>query len=81
MFEKLRIKEHMEVADCKGIHVGTVDEVEGDAIKLTKSDSSDDIHHFLSMDDVEKIDDNRIYLKESARIPEGLGNKSTMANA
>ena len=23
MFEKLRIKEHMEVADCKGIHVGT----------------------------------------------------------
>ena len=81
MFEKLRIKEHMEVADCKGIHVGTVDEVEGDAIKLTKSDSSDDIHHFLSMDDVEKIDDNRIYLKEGARIPEGLGNKSTMANA
>ena len=52
MFEKLRIKEHMEVADCKGIHVGTVDEVEGDAIKLTKSDSSDDIHHFLSMDEV-----------------------------
>ena len=81
MFEKLRIKEHMEVADCKGIHVGTVDEVEGDAIKLTKSDSSDDIHHFLSMDDVEKIDDNRIYLKEGARIPEGLGSKSTMASA
>ncbi|MBL4897821.1 hypothetical protein BA950_10615 [Erythrobacter sp. SAORIC-644] len=77
MFEKLRIKEHMEVADCKGIHVGTVDEVEGDAIKLTKSDSSDDIHHFLSMDDVEKIDDNRIYLKESARIPAGLGTKAT----
>ena len=76
MFEKIRIKEHMEVADCKGIHVGTVDEVEGDAIKLTKSDSSDDIHHFLSMDDVEKIDDNRIYLKETARIPEGLGNKA-----
>ena len=76
MFEKLRIKEHMEVADCKGIHVGTVDEVEGDAIKLTKSDSSDDIHHFLSMDDVEKIDDNRIYLKESARIPVGPGTKA-----
>ena len=32
MFEKIRIKEHMEVADCKGQHVGTVDEVEGDAI-------------------------------------------------
>ncbi len=81
MFEKLRIKEHMEVADCRGQHVGTVDEVEGDAIKLTKSDSADEIHHFLSLEDVEKIDDNRIYLKESARIPESLGTKATMASA
>ncbi|WP_370031667.1 DUF2171 domain-containing protein [Qipengyuania mesophila] len=79
MFEKIRIKEHMEVADCKGQHVGTVDEVDGDAIKLTKSDSADDIHHFLKIDDVEKIDDNRIYLKESARIPDGLGTKATEA--
>lgn len=76
MFEKLRIKEHMEVANAQGLHVGTVDEVEDDAIKLTRSDSSDNIHHFLSLDDVEKIDDNRIYLKESARIPEGLGTKA-----
>ena len=76
MFEKLRIKEHMEIVDSKGQHVGTVDETQDDAIKLTKSDSSDDMHHFLSMDDVEKIDDNRIYLKEAARIPEGLGNKA-----
>ncbi len=78
MFEKLRIKEHMEVASAEGQHVGTVDAVENDAIKLTKSDSADDMHHFLSLDDVEKIDDNRIYLKEGARIPSGLGNKATM---
>ncbi|QZD91028.1 DUF2171 domain-containing protein [Qipengyuania aurantiaca] len=81
MFEKLRIKEHMEVTDCKGQHVGTVDHVQDDAIKLTKSDSSDDMHHFLSLDDVDKIDDNRIYLKESARIPEGLGNTAVMEDA
>lgn len=81
MFEKLRIKEHMEVVDCKGLHVGTVDETEGDAIKLTKSDSSDSIHHFLSLEDVEKIDDNRVVLKEDARIPEGLGTKATMQAA
>ena len=81
MFEKLRIKEHMEVADCEGLHVGTVDAVQDDAIKLTKSDSSDDIHHFVSLDDVDKIDDNRIYLKEGARIAEGLGNKAVMQNA
>ena len=78
MFEKIRIKEHMEIADSAGQHVGTVDEVEGDAIKLTKSDSADDIHHFIALDSVEKIDDNRIYLKEGTRLPEGLGNKATM---
>ena len=79
MFEKFRIKEHMEVTDCNGQHVGTVDDVDGDKIKLTKSDSSDSMHHFLSMDDVEKLEDNRVYLKESARIPEGLGNKASQA--
>jgi hypothetical protein len=77
MFEKLRIKEHMEVADCKGQHVGTVDEVKDDAIKLTRSDSGDEMHHFLSLEDVEKIDDNRIYLKDGARIPAGLGTPAT----
>ena len=81
MFEKLRIKEHMEVANYEGQHVGTVDSVEDDAIKLTKSDSSDDMHHFLSMNDVEKIDDNRVYLKKDARIPEGLGNKAVLENS
>lgn len=81
MFEKLRIKEHMEVANYKGEHVGTVDAVQDDAIKLTKTDSSDDMHHFLAMSDVEKIDDNRVYLKEDARIPEGLGNKAVLENS
>lgn len=79
MFEKMRIKEHMEVADCNGQHIGTVDEVEDDAIKLTRSDSADDIHHFLAIDDIEKIDDNRIYLKETARIPAGLGTNAATA--
>ncbi len=77
MFEKIRIKEHMEIASHDSLHVGTVDKVEGDNIKLTKSDSGDDIHHFISMDDVDRIDDNRIYLKKDARIPAGLGNKAT----
>lgn len=81
MFEKLRIKEHMEVADCNGRHVGTVDEVKDDAIKLTKSDSGDDMHHFISLEDVEKIDDNRVYLNKDARIPEGLNTKATFESA
>ncbi|MAF28405.1 MAG: hypothetical protein CL820_14725 [Croceicoccus sp.] len=72
MFEKLRIKEHMEVANSAGQHVGTVDEVENDRIKLTKSDAGDNMHHFIALDDVDKIDDNRVYLKDTARIPAGV---------
>ncbi len=71
MFEKLRIKEHMEVADANGQHVGTVDELDGDQIKLTKSDSDTGTHRFLLLDDVDRIDDNRVYLKEGANIPGG----------
>lgn len=81
MFEKLRIKEHMEVTNSEGQHVGTVDAVQDDTIKLTKSDSADDMHHFLALSDVEKINDNRVYLKQDARIPTGLGNKAVMENA
>jgi len=66
MFEKLRIKEHMEVANASGQHVGTVDGIEDDRIKLTRTDSDDGQHRYLSLDDVERIDDNRVYLKEGA---------------
>ena len=30
------IKEHMEVIGADGVHVGTVDHIDGDRIKLTK---------------------------------------------
>ena len=63
MFEKLRIKEHMEIAGSDGEHVGTVDKVEGETIKLTKTDASDHQHHILPFDLVDRIEDNRIYLK------------------
>lgn len=72
MFEKIRIKEHMEVTDARGQHVGTVDEVEDERIKLTRSDSNDNMHHFLPIDAIEKIDDNRIYLKEGTQLPVGV---------
>lgn len=71
MFEEIRIKEHMEVTDFGGQHVGTVDEVNDDKIKLTRSDSSD-MHHYMPIDAVDRIDDNRVYLKQGATIPVGL---------
>ena len=73
MFEKLRIRQHMEVADNRGDHVGTVDHVEDDRIKLTRSDSSDGAHHYIALDQVDKIADNRVYLKVGTPIPMGVG--------
>lgn len=73
MFEKLRIHEHMEVATSTGQHIGTVDEVQGDQIKLTRSDSSDGAHHYVALENVDRIDDNRVYLKQGTPIPMGAG--------
>ena len=78
MLERMRIKEHMEVVDFDGNHVGTVDEVENERIKLTKSDSSDDKHHYLQLDSVAKIAENRIYLEKGTKLPVGMGNKAQM---
>ena len=71
MFEKWRIKQHMEITDAAGQHIGTVDEVADGKIKLTRSDSSDGRHHYLSLDDVDKIEDNRVYLKAGTRLAAG----------
>ena len=35
------IKEHMEVIGADGVHIGTVDRIEGNRIKLTKKDSGE----------------------------------------
>ena len=72
MFEKIRIKEHMEVTNFEGQHLGTVDDVEDDRIKLTRTDSEDNMHHYMPLDSVDRIDDNRVYLKQGATIPVGL---------
>ncbi|MFK7601397.1 DUF2171 domain-containing protein [Deinococcus sp. SM5_A1] len=54
--------EHMQVKDKNGEHVGTLDHLDGDKIKLTKSDSSDGQHHYVSLTQVESMDDVAVYL-------------------
>lgn len=41
------IKEHMNVIGADGVHVGTVDHLDGERIKLTRQDSVDGKHHYL----------------------------------
>ena len=52
------IRKHMEVIGADGVHLGTVDRIEGDRIKLTKADSDDGRHHFIPTDWVDHIDEH-----------------------
>jgi len=64
-----QIREHMDVVGNDGGHVGTVDKVEGNKIKLTKGDDPDGSgqhHHFIPVTAVESVNDNQVRLNMSA---------------
>jgi hypothetical protein len=56
------IKEHMDVVGSDGMHVGTVDRLEGVRIKLTRSDSGDHEHYFLGTHLVDRVEDQKVTL-------------------
>ena len=58
------ICEHMEVVDADGQHVGIVDKVEGDRIRLTKSDALDPQHLFLDKSQVVGVEGNKVKLSQ-----------------
>ena len=64
------IREHMEVIGADGVHVGTVDKIEGDRIKLTKKDSGqgshEGHHHFISRGLVADIEGDQVRLSATA---------------
>lgn len=64
------IREHMEVIGADGVHIGTVDHVEGDRIKLTKADSGEGHHkghhHFVPGNLVAEIEGQKVRLSANA---------------
>ena len=62
----LDIKEHMEVIGADGVHIGTVDKVEGGRIKLTKQDSGEGSHrghhHFVDRSLVADVEGDKVRL-------------------
>jgi hypothetical protein len=53
------IREHAEVIGADGVHLGVVDKVEGNRIKLTKKDSGQahqDHHHFIPLSLVAEVE-------------------------
>ncbi|MBX9709734.1 MAG: DUF2171 domain-containing protein [Xanthobacteraceae bacterium] len=67
-----RIKEHMEVIGADGVHVGTVDRVEGHRIKLTKADSGmgshKGHHHYIDIGLVADVEGKKVRLSANANV-------------
>ena len=72
MADASAIKEHMDVIGADGVHVGTVDKVEGDRIKLTKADSGIGSHaghhHFISKGLVADVEGDTVRLSANADV-------------
>ena len=67
-----QIKEHAEVIGADGVHVGTVDHVDGHRIKLTKKDSGEGSHeghhHYISLGLVADVEGGKVRLSANADV-------------
>lgn len=68
MADLSQIKEHMNLIGADGVHVGTVDHVDGNRIKLTKNDSGDQHHHWISGGLVAGIEGDTVRLSANADV-------------
>lgn len=61
-----RIKEHMEVIGADGVHIGTVDRIEGRRIRLAKADSGEGHHkghhHYVDLSFVADVEGQKVRL-------------------
>jgi hypothetical protein len=66
------IKEHMEVIGADGAHVGTVDRVQGERIKLTKKDSGEGAHkghhHYIATSFVADVEGDKVRLSANGDV-------------
>lgn len=79
MADTSQIQEHMEIIGADGVHVGTVDRVEGSRIKLTKKDSGAEVegaqggghsghHHYISTGLVAEVEGDKVRLSANADV-------------
>jgi hypothetical protein len=66
------LKEHMEVIGADGVHIGTIDRIEGNRIKLTKQDSGQGghkgHHHFIDKGLVADVEGDKVRLSANAAV-------------
>ena len=69
------VREHMEVIGADGVHLGTVDRVEGDRIKLIRADSGighEEHHHYVPRGLVAEVEGDRVRLSANADVAADL---------
>ncbi|NML95576.1 DUF2171 domain-containing protein [Novosphingobium olei] len=71
-----QIREHMEVIGADGVHVGTVDHVDGHRIKLTRKDSGsgshEGHHHYISLGLVAGVEGDKVRLSANGDVAYGM---------
>jgi len=71
MAGKDAIREHMEVIGADGVHLGTVDRVEDNRIKLIRADSGvghEEHHHFIPRGLVAEVEGDKVRLSANADV-------------
>ena len=78
MADTHNIPEHAKVIGADGVHIGTVDHVDGDRIKLTRQDSPQGPdgegakHHYLPVGLVASVDGDTVRLSATAQNAQDL---------
>jgi hypothetical protein len=66
-----KVKENMEVIGADGVHVGTVDRIEDNRIKLKKSDGfgrHEGHHHYVEIGFVAGVEGDKVRLSANADV-------------
>lgn len=64
MADLSQVREHMRIIGADGVHIGTVDRVDGDRLKLTRADSGShaDHHHYIAGGLIAAIEGDQVRL-------------------
>lgn len=72
MTDLSRIRQHMEVIGADGVHLGTVDGLDGQRIKLTKADSGEGSHkghhHYVPVGLIAEIEGDKVRLSANGDV-------------
>lgn len=69
------IREHMEVIGADGVHLGTVDRVENNRIKLVRADSGlahQEHHHYIPAGLIAEVEGDKVRLSANADVAADL---------